>query len=215
MRRTLHSPASGLNPDAQVIVYDAQSCSVRRTFSRFKDKAYSGSFRGDGRLLVAGGEEGVVQARPFGGGRVGAGERGPGGPAAGSALREPGLILLAARGVALWRGGRAGPASKCIAWRSASNAAYMGARHAQCAQAELLVRLRSKAAAPKAVPPTPCWQVFDASSRGLLRQFKGHQRPVHVARFAPDKLHVLSGGDDALARWWDVSSGKQVGGLGG
>ncbi len=53
-------------------------------------------------------------------------------------------------------------------------------------------------------------QVFDANSRGLLRQLKGHQRPVHVTRFAPDKLHLLSGGDDALARWWDVSEGKQV-----
>lgn len=45
----------------QVLVYDALSCTVRRTFTRFKDKAYSGSFRGDGRLLVAGGEEGMVQ----------------------------------------------------------------------------------------------------------------------------------------------------------
>ena len=44
----------------------------------------------------------------------------------------------------------------------------------------------------------------------MLRQLKGHQRPVHVARFAPDKVHVLSGGDDALARWWDVSEGRQV-----
>jgi U3 small nucleolar RNA-associated protein 15 len=40
-------------------------------------------------------------------------------------------------------------------------------------------------------------QVFDVGSRAVLRQLKGHQRPVHVARFSPDKLHVLSGGDDA------------------
>jgi U3 small nucleolar RNA-associated protein 15 len=46
-----------------VTVYDAASRSVRRTFSRFKDKAYSGSFRKDGKLLVAGGEEGIVQVR--------------------------------------------------------------------------------------------------------------------------------------------------------
>lgn len=45
----------------RVTVYDAASRSVRRTFSRFKDKAYSGSFRKDGKLLVAGGEEGIVQ----------------------------------------------------------------------------------------------------------------------------------------------------------
>lgn len=38
-------------------------------------------------------------------------------------------------------------------------------------------------------------------SRAVLRQLKGHQRPVHVARFSPDKLHVLSGGDDATVRF--------------
>lgn len=40
-------------------------------------------------------------------------------------------------------------------------------------------------------------QVFDTSSRALLRQLKGHRQPVHVARFGSDKLHVLSAGDDA------------------
>ena len=43
-------------------------------------------------------------------------------------------------------------------------------------------------------------QVFDANSRTLLRQLKGHKRPVHVARFALDRLHVLSGSDDATVR---------------
>ena len=39
------------------------TCQVRRTISRFKDRAYSGCFRRDGKLLVAGGEDAVVQAR--------------------------------------------------------------------------------------------------------------------------------------------------------
>ena len=34
----------------------------------------------------------------------------------------------------------------------------------------------------------------------MLRQLKAHQRPVHVARFSPDKLHVLSGSDDATVQ---------------
>lgn len=34
---------------------------MRRTISRFKDKAYGGTFRPDGKLLAAGGEDGVVQ----------------------------------------------------------------------------------------------------------------------------------------------------------
>ena len=49
----------------------------------------------------------------------------------------------------------------------------------------------------------------------MLRQLKGHARPVHVARFSPDKVHVLSGGDDVTVRWWDISSGKQVARLDG
>lgn len=44
----------------------------------------------------------------------------------------------------------------------------------------------------------------------MLRQLKGHSRPVHVTRFASDKTHVLSGGDDVTLRWWDISSGKQL-----
>ena len=45
----------------RIVVFDAATRQPRRTFSRFKDKAYSGSYRSDGRLLVAGGESGIVQ----------------------------------------------------------------------------------------------------------------------------------------------------------
>lgn len=45
----------------QVLLYDGLSRQLRRTFARFKDTAYSGSLRGDGRLLVAGGQNGIVQ----------------------------------------------------------------------------------------------------------------------------------------------------------
>lgn len=48
--------------------------------------------------------------------------------------------------------------------------------------------------------PAKLFQVFDPSSRGVLRQFKAHKRAVHVTRFSPDKLHVLSGSDDVTAR---------------
>lgn len=54
-------------------------------------------------------------------------------------------------------------------------------------------------------------RVFDAGSRAVLRQLKGHApRAARVVRFAPDKAHVLTGGDDVTARWWDVAAGKQV-----
>jgi len=89
-----------------------------RTITRFKDTAYCGTFRSDGKLVAAGGENGVVQ-------------------------------------------------------------------------------------------------VFDANSRSLLRQMTSHKRPVHNVLFAEDKLHLLSAGDDATVRWWDVSSGEQLSRLDG
>lgn len=45
----------------RVIIFDAHTRRPLTTLSRFKDKAYSGTFRSDGRLLVAGGETGFVQ----------------------------------------------------------------------------------------------------------------------------------------------------------
>ncbi|EFN51794.1 hypothetical protein CHLNCDRAFT_139756 [Chlorella variabilis] len=91
-------------------VYNGATSAAKRQFGRFKDRAYSGSFRQDGRLIVAGGEDSVV---------------------------------------------------------------------------------------------------FDSSSRTLLRQFKGHKAPVHVAKFAEGQ-HVITGGDDGLVALWDVTSGQQV-----
>jgi hypothetical protein len=44
-------------------VYNSQTRQVQRTFGRFKDVAYSGSFRQDGKLLVAGGQNSIVQVR--------------------------------------------------------------------------------------------------------------------------------------------------------
>ncbi|KAL3689000.1 hypothetical protein R1sor_015309 [Riccia sorocarpa] len=54
-------------------------------------------------------------------------------------------------------------------------------------------------------------QVFDSSSRTLLRQLRGHKGAVHWVRYSlHDKLHVLSAGDDNSVRWWDVASQTQV-----
>ncbi|XP_028762277.1 protein SLOW WALKER 1 [Neltuma alba] len=49
-------------------------------------------------------------------------------------------------------------------------------------------------------------QVFDLNSRGPLRQLKSHARPVHFVQFPLlDKFHLISGGDDALVKYWDVA----------
>lgn len=46
---------------ARVLIYDASTGRVKKQVSKFKDVAYSGSFRSDGKLMVAGGESGTVQ----------------------------------------------------------------------------------------------------------------------------------------------------------
>ena len=49
-------------PCAQVLLCDGRGQTGRqRQLTRFKDRAYSGCYRADGQLLVAGGESGLVQ----------------------------------------------------------------------------------------------------------------------------------------------------------
>ena len=44
-----------------MLVYAPKTGKVVKTISRFKDTARSGEFRKDGKLIVAGGEDGLVQ----------------------------------------------------------------------------------------------------------------------------------------------------------
>ena len=45
----------------KVTIYSASTGQVKKTISRFGDNAYSGTFRNDGKLLVAGGEEPILK----------------------------------------------------------------------------------------------------------------------------------------------------------
>jgi U3 small nucleolar RNA-associated protein 15 len=45
----------------QVQIYSSTSLQIHKTLSRFKELAYCGSFRSDGRLMVAGGDEGHIR----------------------------------------------------------------------------------------------------------------------------------------------------------
>jgi len=45
----------------RIQIFDSHSLKPKRVLSKFKGPAYSGRFRSDGRILVAGGEEGVIQ----------------------------------------------------------------------------------------------------------------------------------------------------------
>lgn len=45
----------------RVLVYDGTTTKVHKQFSRFKDVAYAGCFRSDGKVMAAGGESKIVQ----------------------------------------------------------------------------------------------------------------------------------------------------------
>jgi U3 small nucleolar RNA-associated protein 15 len=47
-------------PD-QVQIFNPSTNEPKKTITRFKDVVYGARFRGDGKLLVAGGEEGIVR----------------------------------------------------------------------------------------------------------------------------------------------------------
>ena len=112
---------------------------------------------------------------------------------------------LAGAGARWWR--RLASALHCTAHQACPAAACSASQ--RCLLRLLLQQADATAPSPFAAAASP--QVFDSGSRTLLRQFKGgHKAPVHVAKFAADQQHVLTGGDDGLLILWDVISGQQV-----
>ncbi|KAF9102314.1 snoRNA-binding rRNA-processing protein [Mortierella sp. GBA35] len=93
----------------RVQIYSSKTHQVKKTISRFKDVAYSGTIRADGKLVVAGDATGLIQ-------------------------------------------------------------------------------------------------IFDVGSRAILRTFRDHRHPVHVAKFSSDKTQILSASDDKTVRIWDMPS---------
>jgi U3 small nucleolar RNA-associated protein 15 len=49
-------------------------------------------------------------------------------------------------------------------------------------------------------------QLFDLSSRAILRTLRGHKGPVRVTKFSTNNQQVLSASDDNTVRLWDIAS---------
>ncbi|KIO32832.1 hypothetical protein M407DRAFT_211574 [Tulasnella calospora MUT 4182] len=54
-------------------------------------------------------------------------------------------------------------------------------------------------------------QVFDITSRAVLRSLKEHKQPVHVTKFSPkETTQLLSCSDDSTVKLWDIPSQSSV-----
>ncbi|XP_011033642.1 PREDICTED: U3 small nucleolar RNA-associated protein 15 homolog [Populus euphratica] len=54
-------------------------------------------------------------------------------------------------------------------------------------------------------------RVFDVKTRTPLRRLRSHARPVRFVKYPLlDKLHLVSGGDDSVVKYWDVAGESVV-----
>lgn len=53
-------------------------------------------------------------------------------------------------------------------------------------------------------------KLFDVSSKGLLRLFKGHTAPVHRTFFLHDNPQIVSLSDDKTVKLWDIPTEKEI-----
>lgn len=53
-------------------------------------------------------------------------------------------------------------------------------------------------------------QVFDSSSKKLIRNLKGHKGPVRKVKFSPNKINLVSISDDTSFKVWDIPTESEI-----
>ena len=53
-------------------------------------------------------------------------------------------------------------------------------------------------------------QVFDSSSKKLIRNLKGHKGPVRKVKFSPNKVNLFSISDDKTFKVWDIPTEREI-----
>lgn len=53
-------------------------------------------------------------------------------------------------------------------------------------------------------------QVFDSSSKKLIRNLKGHKGPVRKVKFSPNKINLFSISDDNTFKVWDIPTESEI-----
>jgi WD40 repeat protein len=168
----------------QVQVYSAATHAVRRTFGRFRDLAFSGTFRDDGRLLVVGGAHPVVQVFN---------------PAKRDVLRSFTGHTKCVR------------ASLCVCLCVCVSVCVCVCV-CVCARASLsLCVCTSLCVCVYISLPAWCLQgLAGALKRGRTLVRRRWDSAVRVARFSPNLTQVLSGSDDHTLRLWDLSDAAEL-----
>jgi U3 small nucleolar RNA-associated protein 15 len=53
-------------------------------------------------------------------------------------------------------------------------------------------------------------RVYDSKTKNLMKQFFGHTGAIRLTKFCPDKVTVMSGGDDKTVRKWDLGTEAEL-----
>ncbi|KAH3743540.1 u3 small nucleolar RNA-associated protein 15 [Pelomyxa schiedti] len=56
----------------------------------------------------------------------------------------------------------------------------------------------------------PAVKIFQATTLGLLRTFRGHKAPVRATGFLSDNVTVVSAAEDGVVKTWDMATGNNI-----
>lgn len=171
-----------------------------KTLNRFNDKAYSGRYRHDGRLVAAGGEEGLVRTFEASSGAAMRTFKGHASPVHAVRWAPGGLHLFSASDDKSLRMFDV-PTSECVWTRSGAHADYI---RAACASP-----LSPNVWATGAYDSAVCvWDTRSDDKRPVLRL--GHGAAVEDVLFMPGGALLLSAGGNEI-KVWDITQGHRAG----
>jgi U3 small nucleolar RNA-associated protein 15 len=174
----------------------------QKSLSRFNDVAYSGRYRHDGRLVAAGGEEGVVRTFEASTGAAMRTMKGHTGPVHAVRWAPGGMHLLSAsddKSVRVFDV----PTGECMWARAAGHADY--ARSASASP------MSPNIWASGAYDRTVCiWDTRSDDQRPVLRLDHGVVGPVEDVVFMPGGCLLLSAGGNEI-KVWDITHGTRGG----
>jgi len=189
-----------LSSSLSVVLLDVKAQTAKKTLSRFNDVAYSARFRNDGRLVAAGGEEGVVRTFEAASGSSLRQLRGHSAPVHAVRWTLDGLSLLSAsddKSLRAWDV----PTAECLWTKSGAHDDHV----------------RALAVSPNNVSTfasggydhsVKLWDARDRSARSVFTV--DHGDPVEDLLFLPGGSLLLSCGGNNIKVWDLLGGGRAV-----